>query len=299
MKSVRFTTLLWVLALFIYVGPVVFLCGYWVEINFDHWIIQHLKYWQDLIGAIIGASAAILVVLGDRILKRRAEYTAAVVRTDKSLILSLDNTLTAKREINKFIKRLDQVITWIDMDSSSGNRSLAHAFFPYLENSPILLEVLNFTSGSRYVDQEIMHVVNSSRVFALAFEDAKRQFESTVEINRTIALQSSSQGLTRAQIIDYNNKYKDSISDFKVFLQENLLKKNIPAYIRIIIQTRVAVRRLHTMGLLAWRVKYDPRYGIFLSEKDRKEYESKAVSNITDDLKLEIDKEFDHMVANG
>jgi len=51
-------------------------------------------------------------------------------------------------------------------------------------------------------------------------------------------------------------------------LKEDILDKNIPIYLKALVETLIAIQEKEKRGTLGWKIKFDPRYSFYIYKRN-------------------------------
>lgn len=232
--------------------------------------------WQTLIGAFLGASAPFLLWRFAENYREKKETKQYVYYLQRMIVDQINLLNDAEETVKNFIiSKVDVFIARIDKDLATAY-SVDTMFFPLFSVRPLPDDVNTRSSGSGYIDNKIAKVYALSRDFPHIMDDVRLQLKDTIERNEKISFgKLNSPEAQKAQ-------FKENIGEYKKMLNEEILNKNFPIYMRKLLETLVALEEKARMTRIAWRLKFDPRWKLYLT---RESY-LKAKEKIIDDMDL-------------
>lgn len=180
---------------------------------------------------------------------------------ERLLVDQINYLLQSKKTIRHFINT--NLETLINDIKSRGEKefSIDYAFFPLFSVIPINDDIHKINTRSGYIDNKIAKTNQLSREIPQIIKDSRDQFNSTIEINRNLALSKVNPPTTQ------KNDYIENINNFKKMIEEDLLGQNFSTYLLVLTQTREALNEFRKIGLRKWRLKFDPKYRFFINKK--------------------------------
>lgn len=244
---------------------------------------QFIYEWQALIGALVGAATPISLWFLKELYQDYKNRRKKLDYLEKLLVYNINSVIDARNTINSFLEnKLRELIQWIS-ESNEKTYSVETAFFPLFSMHPIDENILDFCTGSGYLDDKMIQVVRMSKDFSLGIDDLRRQFAYTLEINRDMAFK---------KLIppdDQKNQYKINIEEFRKTVKQDLFEKNIKTYIRLLATVRIGVNTLRDLGVVRWRFKFSPSFRYFRNNRDLQKFRKEAFERIDKFLKEKID----------
>ncbi len=249
-----------------------------------------LNQWQTLIGAMIGAAIPVFFYFLTKWYERYAQHKEDILLLEKTLVQQINNILDVEDAIKKFLsKRLDFLIQSIDKDTAASKYSANLAFYPLFAINSLTENIYKIKVESGYIHNKLSHLFRISQDIKLSIEDSRRQFENTLQRNDVIAFNK----LNSPEI--QNNVHKENIKNFKEMVNDNLLNKNIPIFLKQLIHTTAALRVMADLGLYGWKRKFQSRsFRYFRTYKEFREYKLHAIERIESYLEpkiLDLDRE--------
>lgn len=235
-----------------------------------------LSSWQTLIGAFLGASAPFLLWRFAENYREKKEtkqylyYLQRMIVDQINLLNDADNTIKdfINLKINVFLARIDE--------NPVTAYSVNTVFFPLFSVRPLPDDVNAKSSGSGYIDNKIAKVYALSRDFPHIIDDTRLQLKDTIERNEKISFgRLNSPEVQKAQ-------FKENIEEYRKMVEDEIIGKNFPLYMRKLLETLVALEVKARMTRIAWKLKFDPRWKFYLT---RESY-LKAKEKIIDDMDL-------------
>lgn len=227
-----------------------------------HAFIEIIHKWQDLIGAIIGASSAFGLWWVAEKYTQKSKRTEDLYLINKILVDQINSVIDIKREIESFItKKLMSLINQPKTDQK-GQYIVNLAFFPLFSVRTISEEFQTKITTSSYVNNKLMRVYALSQDFPQIIADVRRQFEKILEFNKEICFHKLNPPDLQMQT------YINVLLDFKNFLQKEILEHNIQVFFKLLVESLIVTETLRSIGSMRWKLKFDSRFRLYLRKKD-------------------------------
>jgi hypothetical protein len=202
---------------------------------------------------MVGALAAFLIWFIDKHHTKKNAYKENLNFVEKVIIDRINNAYEARVSVLVFLDDKIQKILR-DIDSSPPEQHfVSQAFFPLFSMRSIGPEIHKISTGSGYVDSKIDRAFSISDDLVRIVDDSRRQFESTLELNQTLVLgkyntAAAEKASLRACLVEYEH-----------VTRRDLAERNLLTYLRVLIQTQVAITELKRIGIRKWRKKFSPK----------------------------------------
>ncbi|HTK33180.1 MAG TPA: hypothetical protein VL335_01385 [Candidatus Paceibacterota bacterium] len=212
--------------------------------------IQHIKIWQDLIGAMIGAASPFVLWWVAYKYEQRRKYYNQLYGIDRMIIDQINLIGEMRNTISTFLdKKIPELISNINAEKT-GAYYVGPAFIPLFSIRPLTDNLSEITTKSGYVDNKLAHCYKLSKDIPFIIDDVRRQFDYTLEINEKLSLAK----LNSAEV--QKQSYVDQLNEFSKVMKKEILETNIPIYLRLLAKTSVAVTQLRQDGILRWRFRH-------------------------------------------
>jgi hypothetical protein len=246
-------------------------------------IIMGIAYkWQAFVGAIIGASAPFILWWFAETYRQRRARKEYLYYLEKLLVDQINMINDVKRTIEFFIsKRLVELIDNIKANASEAY-SLDQAFFPLFSVRALSNEIHSNTTGSVYIDNKVMESYKFSKDIPFMVDDLRQQFTQLLQTNREIGIRKLNPPSIQRQ------SYIENIEEFRKAVRRDMLEKNIPIYLKKLVETRVALNELSRIGLRTWRLRFDPKYRFYWRKRDFEEARNRSFDNIENFFKARV-----------
>lgn len=249
-----------------------------------------LYRWQTLVGSLLGTAAPISIYLVGKWYFERREHLALLERV---LVLGINNVIDIDAAVDTFYKeKLPEMIKSIDLHTSQNSYSYGTAFFPLFSVYRFPDELLKFSSGSAYIDNKVLRLFLNSKDLVQIIDDIRRQFESTIESNKTLSLAKGSSPK------NLNDQFKENIQNYHRLLKEDFFGKSIPFYFKWLIEARVTLAVYKRKGWILWRLQFTPSFKIFKNRNTLQSYRDSTTERIEITLKPEVDKALKDLLKN-
>ena len=237
-------------------------------------MIHLLHEWQDLAGAFIGAFSAFAVWWIAEKFKKYNERNDNLYYLQKAIIDQMNTILETRRTIDNFLhEKLDKILTEKKL-TSANTYTIDQAFFPLFSTRPLNDEILKIASGSVYIDNKVSKAYNMSQDLPHMIEDLRRQFEATLYLNKEMVFgKLNSPG-------NQSDLYLKHISAYKNIIEEQILKTNIPIYLKVLTESLVPIEEMRDIGIIRWYLKFAAKYKFFLTRKDFKKAVNDTAKNM-------------------
>lgn len=255
----------WIIGLFIYYGLA------------DPARIGGIVYdWQALIGSLVGAAAPLGLFFVTTWYQKKNAQKEYFFLLEKNLVTTINNLADVDRMLHTFQnKQLRRFKERIEEDDGAGRLSVGQAFVPLSWTFTFDKELFKESTGSSYLENLVMQVVSTSQEMPILLQDVSRQFDRTLNLNTQIGLMKLNSPTAHNQIL------RDNIREFENFLIMQTFGNNIPIYLRMLVQTKVALQTRMKMGLSGWKRTFNFK-GPFSTETSQK---------MNDYFKSEVDKQ--------
>ncbi|GEM_PF-993517 len=260
-------------------------------------IIKKLLFdWQQLTGAIIGASAPfvlwwIVEKYQQRKLKREnLDYLERLIVDQINMIIEIE------RVIRTFIdNRLGELIKNINANPDNAY-SVNRSFFPLFSVRVMSENIHGISTRSNYLDNKLAQAYAMSKDLPHIIDDTRQQFTNTIELNEKIAFMKVNPPQAQKQ------SYLENIKNFRVSLSDDMIDKNIPIYLKTLVQAQVALSEFRKMGFLLWRIKFDPKFRFFWKHETFNKAKEDSYNKIESFFEPRVDKilnEISKRMKNG
>ena len=225
--------------------------------NFISSSINVLDHWQTLAGSLIGAAIPFLLwgyIEQYNKRKRKKEYLYYLQRV---IVDQINLIIEIRETTQKFLDfKLNILLHNISSNPNSAY-SVDTVFFPLISVRPIPQNVNAISSDSGYIDNKVAKIYAMSEDFPHIINDIRLQLRDTLEKNEKIAFGKKNSPEVQKE------QFKQNIEQYKKMLEDDLLGKNIPAYIKKLVETLIAVETKARTGYFHWKIKFDPRWKFY------------------------------------
>lgn len=247
-------------------------------------MIELLFKWQTFFWAMIWAASPFLLWWFAGFISKRNKEKKELYYLERVLVYHINDLLSNRYTIINFIEwNLSSTINDIKMVDSL-SYSLHSTFIPLFSIIPINSKVLEINTGSTYIDNKLSYAYNLSQDMPHIIDDTRRQFDSIIENNKILVLWKIQ---TPEQL---STMYIKNFENFKVTLQDNLLDKNFPTYLKVLVETHEALNYFRKLWFWKWNFKYNTRFRFFKNKKLYNKSLEKIYDNIQESLKDKVDK---------
>lgn len=243
----------------------------------DPSMIKNLVYrWQALIGSLVGAATPLALFFLTTWYQKKQAQKEYFFLLEKNLITAINNLSDIDRMLHTFQNvQLKRFKEQLKEDNRAGRQSVGQAFVPLSWTFTFDKDLFKESTGSSYLENLVMQVVSTSQEMPILLQDVSRQFDRTLTLNTQI-------GLMKLNSPDAHNKIlQENIEEFENFLVSQTFGNNIPVYLRMLVQTKVALQTRMEMGLTKWKETFNFK-GTFSSETSQ---------NMTNYFKQEVDEQ--------
>ena len=249
--------------------------------------------WQGLVGSLVGASVPLILFLLTNWYLRYLRKEEHISRINNIIVCAVNNLIDIDKTVREFSDiRLVNFIDRIKEDTANNNYSLGTTYFPLFAKVSFPEDILNHSTRSGYVDNKIMQLFLMSKDFTFVIDDIKRQFEGTLEVNKTITLEKlNAHGFQ-------NNSLIMNIGEYRTLLDRDFLKNNLCIYLKHLAIVGIAIRKLKSLGLLRWKLKFGPSFKYFKDKDIYNKYIEKTQERIDEYLKEETASEIKRLFSN-
>ncbi|MDP2638614.1 MAG: hypothetical protein Q8P06_00365 [Candidatus Azambacteria bacterium] len=256
-------------------------------------IITKAYRWQTLVGSIIAFTAPFFVLIFAEKIRRqkeRRDYLYFLYR----VITDQINALTELRRVtSNFLEfKINRLLTDIKNNSKS-MYCLNTVFFPRFSARSLPDDVNKKSSGSGYIDNKILEIYSFSKDLPHIVEDIRYQLRYTIEINIKIAISK----LNPPEV--QNNDYMINIAGFKKGVEDEMLGKNVPLYLKKLAETHIAVKEKISMNFFVWKIKFDPRWKFFVKKRDFIKARKDIIDNMDAYFEPAVKKQLEEIELNS
>ncbi|MBP9732640.1 MAG: hypothetical protein KBD29_04250 [Candidatus Magasanikbacteria bacterium] len=214
--------------------------------------------WQELSGAIIGASTPIIIALIGLYLRRKSRHKEKLKQLDRTLVLAIKTTIESKATLeNFFLKVLKPYVENGFIPDQKYQLDLV--FIPAVVGTGLSLDVKDIDSGSGYIDSNILLCLALSRDFELSLSDSRRQLGDTYQLYKELALSGK---VTPQEQVGH---LKNAITSFSEAFYNILVKHNAQVLSDKLIQTKIALDYFQSHPLL-WRLKFTRSFRLYKNQ---------------------------------
>lgn len=247
-------------------------------------IIDYMNNWQTLFGALIGGLMPITFWFFTEWRRKIKERKENLYYIERALVLNINIVISSYRAIDKFLKEnLQLTIDSVSSAEKAEQYSLDRAFVPFFLSKSIDKDLLHLNSGSVYIDNKINQIQHMSEDYSISIDDLRNQFESVVKNNRMMVVAKVNPPDIQSAI------YKKNLEDFVSVTEKSILQLNSIEYLKILIRTRIASQYYEKVGSIRWKIKFNPKYSFFVTNKKYKE----SLNLIHDKIEKYFEKEFE------
>ncbi len=211
--------------------------------------IKDIVYeWQELIGALIGAATPLAVFFITTWYRKKNDQEEYLLLLEKNLVTAINNLIEIDTMLHTFkdnnLKRLKERV---EKENALGQISVGQVFVPLSWTFTFDKDLFKQTTGSAYLENLMLQVISISQEMPILLEDISRQFDRTLTLNTQIGLMK----LNTPNV--HNQTLRDNLLEFENFLDLQVFGNNIPVYLRILVQAKVAIRTRIDMGIRKWK----------------------------------------------
>lgn len=222
---------------------------------------KFLEKWQQLMGAVIGAITPFLLWWIVETYQQRKKYYDDLYVLEKELVNQINSTLDIKKSIIDFINKQLNILIGNIEENPDFAFSVDCTYFPLFSVSSFGEQINHVNTKSGYIENKLAKVSQMSKDMPCIIKDLKRQFDDLINLNRELVLNKSNSPEVQKKI------YLNNIIKYKEFLEHDVLGKNIPIYLKILIQTRTALLKLKKIGLIRWQMRFDGSFCFYFNKK--------------------------------
>ena len=241
--------------------------------------------WQQLIGSALGIIIPILFGYFIYLYQKWKTRTDNLYLLEKIFVININGTVKTYRNIKDFLnKKLPQTINNIDELNKMGVYAISTAFFPKFFINVIDERCMDMRTGSGYLEDRLLQVIEMSKDFALSIDSLREQFEFTVKQHYDMA--SNKLNSQQAQ----NMQYKELLQEFKKVVEHDI-KENIKTYLKLLIHARVTANTIRKLGIFRWKLKFRHSFRLFKIDETFKKYKNNKFDFIDSFIKDKADEE--------
>lgn len=229
------------------------------KINSDFFSYQSNITNQPWFSFVIGSAITIIATLLLNYLNNRNQKKDNLYYLERILTDQINLIVDIKRTINDFIPRIDNLINAINSNPDTAY-SADNVFFPLFSSRSLPDEINKIKSGSGYIDNKINRDYHMSKDLPHMINDLRLQLEKTIEKNDKIAFEKLNPPK------EQKDQFRRNITEYKLLINRDILGKNIPLYLTTLSETIVAVRELRKIGIIRWKLRFDPKYNFFVNK---------------------------------
>lgn len=220
-----------------------------------------LYNWQSLAGSLIGASTPFILWLLAERHKEKQERKKKLYYLQRILVGQINSLLEIKETLNIFSKNSLQYLINELANPKNNNYYLGDVFLPLFSVTAIPEDVNKVSSGSGYIDNRLAKTIALSKDLVHIIEDARHQLNETLKKNETISLAKLNTPIIQ------NNFHRENIINYKKALEEEIIGKNIPIYLKSLVESLVPIEHKTRIGYIRWKLKFQPEWNFFKNKK--------------------------------
>ena len=241
--------------------------------------------WQQLIGSALGIIVPILFGYFIYIYQKWKTRTDNLYLLEKIFVININSTVKTYRNIKVFInEKLSQTINNVDELNKKGVYAISTAFFPRFSIHIVDERFMDMRTGSDYLEDRLLQVIEISKDFALSIDSLREQFEFTVKQQYDMA--SNKLNSQQAQ----NMQYKELLQEFGRVVEHDT-KENIKTYLKLLVYARLTANTIRKLGIFRWRLKFRHSFRPFKNNEAYREYKNNKFDFIDSFIKDKVDKE--------
>ncbi len=248
--------------------------------------------WQEIIGAIIGASTPFVLWWFAEKYRQYREKKEYLYYLERLLVDQINTIIDVRNTIEAFInERLEKITTSIKSSTGSSAYSVDFAFFPMFSIRSLNDGIHIKTTASNYIDNKIGQAYKLSNDMPFIFDDLRRQFSQTTEMNKEISFNKLNSPDAQRDF------HLTNLNEFKEIVKRDILNKNIPLYLKHLMEARVSLNELSRIGILRWRLRFDPRFQFFLRGKDYQRAKDEVYDKIESFFEKKVQKSLTELAS--
>ncbi len=231
------------------------------SIVFNIWgQIKKFAYdWQQLVGSLIGAAVPItLFIISERVRQKAEKNLEETKRKEhlqsleKNIITAINNLSSIDKMLHDFVEiTLEKFKIRIGDDNKAGRHSVGQVFVPLSYSFSLDEDLIKITTNSSFIENLVLEVFSYSKELPLLLQDISRQFDRVITFNIQIGVMR----LNSASA--HNASLLDNIKEFEYFMSEQTFGNNIPVYLKKLVLTQVALRKMQNLGLEKWKETFN------------------------------------------
>ncbi len=244
---------------------------------------------QPWFSFVIGALVTLVATYLFDYIKNRKEQKQYLYFLQRILVDQINNLIEIRHTAISFLdKQLKRLIHNIDSNADSAY-SMDGIFFPLFSVHSLPDKVISQSSGSGYIDNKLGQVYLMSKDLPYIINDIRLQLKDTLEKNEKLVL--GKMNSPENQKI----QYKKNIQEFERLLKEDVLEGIIPPYLKKLVETLVAVEKKSKIGILMWKIKFDPNWRLWIKKKDYYIAKQRIIESLDLHFKNETEKKLNEI----
>lgn len=239
--------------------------------------------WQELSGAIIGASVPIIVALIGLYFRRKLQKEEKLKQLDRTLVLAIKTTMETQATLESFF--LNVLDPYLKIAFTADQKyQLDLVFIPAVFGAGLNLDIKDVDSGSGYIDSNILLCLALARDFELSLNDSRSQLKETYQLYKELALSGK---VTPQEQVGH---LKNSITSFKEVFYNILVKHNAQVLFDKLLETKIALDYFHSHQIL-WRLRFSQSFRYYRSQSDFENGMKDTFMNIDNFFRKKFDEE--------
>jgi hypothetical protein len=194
----------------------------------------------------------------------------------KFIGFNLNGLVQARETVTGFLEeKIPATIAKIDESSARSSYAMGTAFFPLFAIHPIEGDILGASTGSGYLDNQALQILQMAKDFALAVDDLRRQFDFTIQSNRELCLAK----VDAPRIL--NEAFKANLQEFASVARAQILEINCNVYLKTLVTAQVSLQVYEELGPIHWHLRFGLHFKYFRDKNAMTTYTKGAQERIS------------------
>lgn len=225
-----------------------------------HWVIsgtiltagKQIHYWQELIGAFIGAATPIGWYVWQQKREQSKKHKDYLVLLEKNLVLAINNLADIDKMLHQFMSgNFSRFKQRVYDENNAGRHSAGQTFVPLSASFVLDKDLLKESTESNYLDNLILETIALSHELPQVLGDINRQFDRTISLNAQIGMMKLNAPKS------HNAIFLENLREFESFIWDQIFGNNIPVYLKTLMSARVALQQMIKLGYTKWVATFD------------------------------------------
>jgi len=241
--------------------------------------ILTLYKWQDLLGAMIGASVPIILGLIGLNRSARSARIENLKKLDRVLVLAIKSVAETQALLENFYSKT--FVPYLSGFVSDGKYQLDLVYIPSVAGVSFQLDAKDVDSGSGYIDSNVLLCISLARDFDESLLDSRKQLSETYNLFRELAFS----GKVTPQ--EQSGHLRNSLEAFSKVFYNVMIKHNAQVLLDKLIETKVILNYFQAHRYI-WRIRFSRSFRLYKTHVEYNEWST----NMYDKIDKSFNEEF-------